>query len=134
VRRLIPFIILAVLVVASAVTLVLSYHETNARTASVRIDLSCSNKTGIQPSSYVITCADANTLLTKLTWSDWGQATAYATGDARWNNCTPDCVSGHWKSEPVTVWAWRVRDGLYTRLASSDPKVLTQLTVAPYPA
>ena len=133
-RRLIPFSALAVLLVASLVTLRVSYDQSSSHVTGVTMELSCSHKTGVEPTSYVITCADANTLLATLAWTDWGQATAYATGVARWNTCTPTCVSGRWKSEPVTVWAWRIRDGRYTRLASSDPKVLAQITVAPYPS
>jgi hypothetical protein len=134
VRRLIPFTILAVLVVASLVTLRLSYEQSSTHGSSVLIVTGCSTKVTARPTKYVITCADANTLLTSLHWTDWGEATAYATGQARYNDCTPTCVSGHWRDEPVTVWAWRIRDHRYTRLASSDPRVLGEITVRPYPS
>ncbi len=133
-RRIIPFTILAVLTVASLVTLRLSYDQSGTHGSRVGIVTSCSNTLTTKPKEYVITCADANTLLASLHWTNWGQATAYATGEARWNNCTPNCASGHWESEPVTVWAWRIRDDRYTRLASTVPRVLGQLTVKPYPS
>jgi hypothetical protein len=43
---------------------------------------------------------------------------------ARWNDCTPTCVAGHWRSEPVTLWAWDPQNDVYTKLASSDPRLL----------
>ncbi len=63
----------------------------------------------VKPSTYVISCADANSEFTNLHWIGWGDATAYATGEARWNDCQPTCVAGHWRSEPVTIWAWDLR-------------------------
>jgi hypothetical protein len=134
VRRLIPFTILAVLIVLSLVTLRLSYDQSGAHPHGVSITYSCSKKTGQRPTGYVLFCADANAEFTHLSWQDWGDATAYGTGIARWNNCTPNCAAGTWKSEPVTVWAWRIRDHLYTRLSSSDPKLMTTIVVKSYPA
>jgi hypothetical protein len=79
-----------------------------------------------------VSCADANTEFTNLHWIDWGAETAYATGEARWNDCTPTCVAGHWHSEPATFWAWDPRREphlnlpqfrrltVYTKLASSS--------------
>ncbi len=122
-----------VLVVA-LVTSRLSYVHSSTHLTGVGITLSCSNKTGVSPTGYVLFCADANAEFTNLTWTDWGLATAYATGTARWNDCTPNCAAGTWKSAPVTVWAWRIRDHLYTRLASSDPSLLKVMKLAPYPA
>jgi hypothetical protein len=43
---------------------------------------------------------------------------------ARWNDCTPTCVAGDWRSEPVTLWAWDPRNDVYTKLASSDARLL----------
>jgi hypothetical protein len=134
VRRLTPFTILAVLIVLSLVTVGISYHESNTHPTGVSITFSCSKKMGQQPTSYVLFCADANAEFTHLSWQDWGEATAYGTGIARWNDCTPNCAAGTWKSQPVTVWAWRIRDHHYTRLSSSDPKLLTTIAVKSYPA
>jgi hypothetical protein len=81
----------------------------------------------------VIYCADGNGEFTNLTWQDWGDATAYGSGTARWNTCTPNCAAGKWESEPVTVWAWRIRDGLYTRLSSSESRFPTTIALKSYP-
>jgi hypothetical protein len=96
--------------------------------------LSCSTKFGSEPTSYVLYCADANAMLSSLKWTAWGDATAYATGVAKWNDCTPTCAAGTWKQQPVTVWAWRIENGKYTRLSSDDPKLLSTITLTSYPA
>ncbi|MCU1362934.1 MAG: hypothetical protein JWM55_762 [Acidimicrobiaceae bacterium] len=133
VRRLIPFSILAALIVASLVTLRLSYDQSHSP-RDVSITLSCSKNVGQRPAGYVLFCADANAEFTHLSWQDWGDATAYGTGTARWNDCTPNCAAGTWKSEPVTVWAWRIRDHRYTRLSSSDTALMSSIVVKSYPA
>ncbi|HEV7958190.1 MAG TPA: hypothetical protein VGP11_01890 [Acidimicrobiales bacterium] len=132
-RRLIPFYILAVLTIASGVFAFVSYLQANDPTSATML-LSCSNKYGGPPSTYVLACADYNAKVTDLHWTSWGNTTAYATGEARWNDCTPSCVSGHWKSEPVTVWAWDLKGNHYTRLGSTDPLVLPSVALKPYRA
>jgi hypothetical protein len=133
VRRLIPFSLLAVLIVAAGLFTLLSYSQATAAT-SAKILLSCSNKYGAKPSTYVLSCADFNSKFTDLHWTSWGSTTAYASGEARWNDCTPNCVSGHWKTEPVTVWAWDLKGDHYTRLGSSDSSLLTSEVLKAYPA
>jgi hypothetical protein len=133
VRRLIPFSILGVLVIVSIAAIAVSNAQSHASVGGVSMLESCSNKLGQRPTTYVVFCADANGEFTNLTWQDWGDATAYATGIARWNDCTPNCASGKWKSEPVTLWAWRIRGHLYTQLSSSDQQLLATMTVQGYP-
>ncbi len=131
-RRLIPFSLLGVLIIAAGGFTVLSYHQATAP-SSAKILLSCSKNYGAKPTTYVLSCADFNSKFTNLHWTSWGNPTAYATGEARWNDCTPNCASGTWKKEPATVWAWDLKDGHYTQLASSDPSVLTREVLQPYP-
>jgi hypothetical protein len=109
----------AALVILAGATTAVSLDQSRASTDRVRMDITCTKKMGVKPSSLVLSCADANSMLTAPRWTDWGDATAYATRQVTWNDCTPTCVSGHWKAEPVTLWAWRVRDDRYTRLTSS---------------
>ncbi len=110
-----------------------SYDQSGTHGSKVGMVLSCSKNVGKAPRTYVLSCADANSMLASLHWIDWGEATAFATGTARWNDCTPTCVAGHWKSEPVTVWAWRIRNDRYTRMASSDSRLLAEVSLTPYP-
>lgn len=121
------------LVILAGVTTAVSLSQSRASAGGVRMDFTCTNKVGEKPSTLVLSCADANSMLTALRWTDWGDATAYATGKVTWNDCTPTCVSGHWKNEPVTLWAWRVRDDRYTRLTSNDPRFLSTITLSSYP-
>jgi hypothetical protein len=128
VRRLIPFSLLAVLVIWAGVFTLISYKQSTASGSSVKV-LLCAKGLGVRPTTYVISCADANSEFTDLHWTDWGDETAYATGVARWNNCTPTCVSGHWRSEAVTFWVWDPHNGLYTKLSSSDHRLLSMETI-----
>ncbi|MGC1238360.1 MAG: hypothetical protein WA860_06185 [Acidimicrobiales bacterium] len=123
-RRLIPYSLLAVLVLWAGVFTLISYKQSTASGSSIQIPLTCTKGAGVKPTSFVISCADANSEFTDLHWTGWGDETAYATGVARWNDCTPTCVAGHWRSEPVTLWAWDPQNDVYTKLASSDPRLL----------
>ncbi|MGC1419283.1 MAG: hypothetical protein WA786_04080 [Acidimicrobiales bacterium] len=115
-RRKIPFLILGALLVLAGLAALLSWHESRDSTSLSIYD--CSNQGVSAPKAFVLTCADANSQLKDLHWTHWNEPVAYATGTATWNNCTPDCVSGKWLHAPVSVYAYRVRDGHYTRLNS----------------
>jgi hypothetical protein len=132
VPRVIPLSFVAALVILAGLTTGLSVAQSNSSN-SVTMALSCSSTFGARPTSYVLYCADANALVTSLKWTDWGAATAYATGVAKWNDCTPNCAGGTWKQQAVTVWAWRLENNRYTRLSSSDPKLLSTKTLSSYP-
>jgi hypothetical protein len=140
-RRNIPFVLVGILVVLAGVFTVLSYRQSTASESSVKLLVPCKAfDLAVKPSTYVVSCADANSEFTDLHWTDWGSETAYATGVAKWNDCTPTCVNGHWRSEPATLWAWNPRpdlphlskfDGLtiYTEVTSSDPPILGRETI-----
>jgi hypothetical protein len=130
VRRLIPYTLLAVLVIWAGVFTVISYKQSTASGSSIQMPLTCTKSAGVKPTHFVVSCADANSEFTDLHWTGWGDETAYATGVARWNDCTPTCVAGHWRSEPATLWAWDPHNGLYTKLASSDPQILESETIS----
>ncbi len=57
----------------------------------------------VEPHQIIITCADANFVLTGLKWSHWGRKSATGTGAAKINNCTPSCAEGHFHKYPVSV-------------------------------
>jgi phage terminase large subunit-like protein len=57
------------------------------------------------PKSLVLTCADANYAISKLTWSGWGKTAATAKGTVSANDCTPNCAAGHNHSYAVTITA-----------------------------
>ncbi|WP_020660022.1 hypothetical protein [Amycolatopsis benzoatilytica] len=70
----------------------------------------------VKPSSLILTCADANTVLDDLHWSGWGSATAHATGTLRENDCAPDCADGKVVSVRTEVTVSGLSDGHYDRL------------------
>ena len=120
--------------VLAGLATVWSYSQSKALDHSIGIIAPCSNAVARQPRQLVASCADANSLVANLKWTKWGDVTAYATGTGRWNDCTPTCVAGHWRSEPMTVWAWDLKNGLYRHLESSDPRFFSSSYVAaPYP-
>ncbi|HEY2639373.1 MAG TPA: hypothetical protein VGI66_05760, partial [Streptosporangiaceae bacterium] len=47
-----------------------------------------------EPTDYILTCADANSVLDHLTWISWTAQQAVAAGDHELNNCTPNCAEG----------------------------------------
>jgi hypothetical protein len=57
------------------------------------------------PTSVTLTCADGNTLLTKLRWSSFGGPTATAKGTFQTNTCKPNCASGKVVKYPATIKA-----------------------------
>jgi hypothetical protein len=60
----------------------------------------------VEPKTFIITCADANTYLGKLSWTSWTPGLASAAGTLRENDCTPYCAAGHFHSYPAIVIFW----------------------------
>jgi hypothetical protein len=56
-----------------------------------------------KPKSITLSCGDASTVLTKLTWKTWTSTTAGGKGVYNVNPCVPNCVSGKFKHYPVSV-------------------------------
>ena len=69
---------------------------------SARI-LTCAQKPTAKPSTYTISCADANAGWTGVTWSAWGPTSATGHGFLRQNDCTPTCVAGKFVNYRATV-------------------------------
>jgi hypothetical protein len=69
--------------------------------------INCIFKSQTRPSSFILTCADANDVLAHLHWVSWGPGAAFATGIEQINNCTPNCAAGKFVNYPVLVDLWR---------------------------
>ena len=67
----------------------------------------CSGRRQTRPSSFVLTCADANDALTALHWASWAAGQAFGTGTEKVNTCTPDCADGKVVSYPALITLWR---------------------------
>jgi hypothetical protein len=69
--------------------------------------VNCQFKPHVRPSAMILTCADANDVLTGLHWVSWGTGAAFATGIEQINDCTPYCAAGKFINYPVLVDLWR---------------------------
>ena len=67
----------------------------------------CSGQRQTRPSSFILTCADANDALTALHWVSWANNQAFGTGTEKVNTCTPDCADGKFVSYPALITLWR---------------------------
>jgi len=79
-----------------------------AQRTTVVVD--CSGQRQTRPSSFVLTCADANDALGGLHWASWadqGSGQAFGTGTEQVNTCAPDCASGKLVSYPALITLWR---------------------------
>jgi hypothetical protein len=84
----------------------------------------------VRPKSFVLACADGNSLLGKLTWTSWTPGLASAKGTLVQNDCTPYCAAGHFHRYPALVVLWGSKaighgQHAYTRL--------TQILTGPRP-
>jgi hypothetical protein len=81
---------------------------TAAPAARPVVVVTCTGRTAVRPSTYVLTCADGNNYLSRLRWVHWA-GEAFGMGLQRINACHPTCVSGKFYSFPVLVTLWRPR-------------------------
>jgi hypothetical protein len=62
-----------------------------------------------KPNRVILACADANAQIAKIDWAHWGADHATGKGTGKFNDCTPSCAEGHFKSYPANVRAFRPR-------------------------
>jgi hypothetical protein len=63
----------------------------------------------IRPKTFILTCADGYAYFGKLAWTSWRPGLASAKGTLVLNDCTPNCVAGHFHSYPAIVVLWGSR-------------------------
>ena len=93
----------AALLIAPLVSIGATIAPTYAGAASPTRILTCTQKLASKPTTYTLSCADANAGWAGMTWSAWGASTATGHGLLRQNNCTPNCVSGKFIDYRATV-------------------------------
>lgn len=77
-------------------------------TANARpVVFDCLNHPVIEPSSYVLTCADNGSFLYYLKWTSWTAGRATAAGVHELNDCTPNCAEGKFHKYPAVITFWR---------------------------
>jgi hypothetical protein len=60
----------------------------------------------VKPKTFILTCADANSDLGKLSWTSWTPGLASATGKLEVNDCNPYCAAGHFHAYSAVVVFW----------------------------
>jgi hypothetical protein len=75
--------------------------------AGSTVVVDCSGQQQNRPSSFILTCADANDALTALHWVSWANNFAFGLGTEKVNTCRPDCADGKFVSYPALITLWR---------------------------
>lgn len=91
------------IIAAVGLALVASSCGSSATKPSAIAD--CRGHLHVKPQEIVLACADANFSAARLTWTGWGQATAYAQGLAGYNDCSPSCAASGYRFYPVVLIA-----------------------------
>lgn len=80
----------------------------------------------VKPTDLVLSCADANTMLTELTWRGWSNSRATGVGTYEVNDCKPTCVAGTTRSYPVRVVLGTPKDQDGARVLSKVTMTFTK--------
>ncbi len=56
-----------------------------------------------RPTDVTLTCADAGMRVSKLKWTSWTSTSAEGTGVMTTNTCDPDCASGNYETQVITI-------------------------------
>ncbi|MFJ1548751.1 protein kinase [Streptomyces sp. NPDC088246] len=75
-----------------------------------------------EPKSLLLHCGDGNGGLEGLTWSNWGQSTAQASGQESAVICQPNCANGREVHYPATVTLTGLVGGRYTMMQVNTPQ------------
>ena len=97
-----PVVIIAVALGAIPSTSASATYKSSTSPAIPSV-LTCSGKTVVKPSSYVLACADANTYFNSVHWTSWGSKSATATATFVENNCAPTCAGGKFLKYPAKL-------------------------------
>jgi hypothetical protein len=68
--------------------------------------VNCNLKPVVEPSTVIITCADAGTGVKELHWTSWTPKLASGDGTFWQNDCMPSCVEGHYHYYPSLEVLW----------------------------
>jgi len=74
--------------------------------------VNCAGKGVVKPKQITVTCADADVVVSGITWSSWNLNSAKGTGTLIWNTCLPEtCVAGITQKYKVKVTLGGVASG-----------------------
>ena len=77
------------------------------KTVAKPVVFDCLNHGTVEPASYILTCADAGSVLGDLSWTSWTAQQAVAAGVHELNDCTPNCAEGKFIDYPADITFWR---------------------------
>lgn len=97
-------------------------QQTDAQSARPAQVYTCESAAEQRPTTYVLACADQGESLQNLTWTDWGEPSATATGQLSEQSCDPSCASGGTNQYSATVRVYGLADGRYTMMTVDAPK------------
>jgi hypothetical protein len=84
-------------------------HVPQQSVASLPVVVSCAMKTQVRPSIFTLACADGNAYVSGMSWTAWGSSSALASGKYSFNDCTPNCLSGHGHTFSGLIVLWGVK-------------------------
>lgn len=82
----------------------------------------CAGEPLVEPTELLLACGDAGAGLHDLTWTNWGEETATATGWESEKVCVPNCANGTEARSPATVTVSGLTGGRYTFMQISAPQ------------
>src|ERR1700733_12308119 len=82
-------------------------HAAASHAAAKPVVPECLTQLVVKPKNYILTCADAGSVLAHLSWLSWSGKEAVADGVHQLNNCTPNCAEGKFISYPAVITLWR---------------------------
>ena len=112
---------IAALVIGFTSTAALAASGAGAASTATTKLWSCSNTAVYKPASFVISCGDGNSALSKTTWKNWTTKSASGTTTFELNLCDPYCaaskISDFPKSTVVLSGAVSTKNGkLFSKL------------------
>jgi hypothetical protein len=80
--------------------------ESARQATATTVVVGCGQQNQVRPGTFVLACGDGNASLDALNWSAWGSSSALASGVSGFNDCTPNCLSGHAHTFPALIVLW----------------------------
>ena len=78
-----------------------------ASAAASPVWFNCLGRGQVKPADYILTCADAGSVLDHLVWTRWTAQQAVATGVHELNNAIPNRAEGKFIDYPAVATLWR---------------------------
>ncbi|MFC9894131.1 hypothetical protein ACFVMC_10600 [Nocardia sp. NPDC127579] len=98
--------------------------------SSVRI-ANCRRQPRVRPNEIVLTCADANMIIDRITWDSWTDTGATGRGVESRSVCHPDCGTAPRLSFPVAIELSAPLDGVFTTLTKTPDGGVSEVLPIP---